>query len=157
LIWRIEKLRYRYMIFILLVVILSATALSAGPYAPAADEENTTAVYKDDPAFGSWASGYIEPVDWGESLDEGWKTPLKALGMATGSITDICSLGRGGSITLTFDSPIPNRDGWDFAVFENGLSDTFLELAYVEVSSDGSFFLRFDSDSLTPDPVPQYV
>jgi len=130
-------------------MILSATAVSAGPYAPAADEEGTTAVYKDDPAFGSWASWYENYLP-GDAVDMGWQTPLKALGMATGSIYDICSLGRGGSITLTFDSSIPNRDGWDFAVFENAVTDTFLELAYVEVSSDNTNFVRFDCYSLTP-------
>jgi hypothetical protein len=31
-----------------------------------------------------------------------------------------------------------------------------LELAYVEVSSDGNSFFRFDNDSLTPDPVAAF-
>ena len=66
------------------------------------------------------------------------------------------SLGKGGSITLSFDPPVSNGDGWDFAVFENGFEDTFLELAYVEVSSDGVVFVRFDNASLTPDPVPRH-
>jgi hypothetical protein len=34
-------------------------------------------------------------------------------------------------------------------VFENSFSDTFLELAYVEVSSNGADFVRFPSVSLT--------
>lgn len=147
---RRDKVRYRHMFFILLVMILSATAVSAGPYAPAADEENTTAVYKDDPAFGFWASEYENYMP-GVAVDLGWQTPLKALGMATATVTDIVSLGRGGEITLTFDSQVvPNRDGWDFAVFENAVTDTFLELSYVEVSSDGTDFVRFDCISLTP-------
>ena len=54
---------------------------------------------------------------------------------------------------MTFDPPISNGPGWDFAVFENSFSDTFLELAYVEVSSDGVHFVRFDNDSLTAGPV----
>ena len=149
-------MRLRPLFVFLFLVMLSAAPVGAGPYPPPAEEEGTTAVFKDDPAFGSWASGYKEPVDYGDSVDPEWMTPLKTLGMATGRISDICSLGRGGSITLTFDPPIPNRDGWDFAVFENGLSDTFLELAYVEVSSDGSNFVRFDCYSLTPGPVGTY-
>ena len=54
---------------------------------------------------------------------------------------------------MTFDPPLSNGSGWDFAIFENSFSDTFLELAYVEVSSDGVHFIRFDNDSLTVDPV----
>ena len=65
-------------------------------------------------------------------------------------------LGRSGQITLSFSTPIRNGFGSDFAVFENSFSDTFLELAYVEVSSDGSNFFRFENDSLTPSPVAAF-
>ncbi|MFN6048554.1 MAG: T9SS C-terminal target domain-containing protein, partial [Bacteroidota bacterium] len=47
----------------------------------------------------------------------------------------VVSLGDGGIATLTFDPPITNGDGFDFAVFENTFLDTFLELAFVEVST----------------------
>jgi hypothetical protein len=140
----------------LFVPVLFSARLIAGPYPPAADEEGTTAVYMDDTAFGGWASGYVEPVNWGEGVADEWKTPNKALGMARGTVSDICSLGRGGKITLTFDAPIPNREGCDFAVFENGFSNSFLELAYVEVSSNGEDFVRFKVYSLTPNPVGAY-
>lgn len=63
------------------------------------------------------------------------------------------SLGSGGAITLTFDPPLRNGSQWDFAIFENSFSDTFIELAYVEVSSDGVHFVRFDNDALTTNPV----
>lgn len=36
-------------------------------------------------------------------------------------------------------------NGFDFAVFENAFIDSFLELAFVEVSSDGINFFRFNS------------
>jgi len=39
--------------------------------------------------------------------------------------------------------------GFDFAVFENSFSNDFLELAFVEVSSDGTHFFRFASVSNT--------
>ncbi|MBN2324889.1 MAG: hypothetical protein JXQ30_14260 [Spirochaetes bacterium] len=139
----------------LLTVILAVFAvtsvpalLCAGPYPPPAREEGTTAVYMADPAIFFWASDYENYLP-GDAVDGEWQTPEKALGMATGRVSDVCSLGRGGEITLLFDAKVPNRDGWDFAVFENGLSDTFLELACVEVSSDGSTFARFDCVSLT--------
>lgn len=72
---------------------------------------------------------------------------------------EVVSLGDGGSITLTFPRPITDGPGWDFAVFENGFIDytnhpagdfmAWLELAHVEVSSDGVHFARFPSISLT--------
>ncbi len=114
-------------------------------YPSAAGSDGTTAISKDDSAIVSWATGFVEPVLWGENLDEAWKTPEKALGQALGGSTDIVSLGRGGHIVLTFDPPITNGEGFDFAVFENGFNDTFLELAFIEVSSDGEHFERFDS------------
>jgi len=64
-----------------------------------------------------------------------------------------------GSITLTFDQNICNGTGYDFAVFENGFvwSDgLFAELAYVEVSSNGEDFARFESVSLTSGLVGGY-
>jgi hypothetical protein len=61
----------------------------------------------------------------------------------------VVSLGDGGTATLTFKNPIRNGNGWDFAVFENSFLDSFLELAFVEVSSDGNKFVRFPSESLS--------
>ena len=59
------------------------------------------------------------------------------------------SLGDGGFAILEFASPINDEIGPDFAVFENGFDDLFLELAFVEVSSDGINFFRFPSISNT--------
>jgi hypothetical protein len=124
----------------------------AGMYAPAAGEDGSTAIYKDDESIIGWASGYQDLI-YGEGLSESWKTPEKALGKAVGSSTDIVSLGRGGQITLTFDDRISNVDGADFAVFENSFSAAFLELAWVEVSSDGIHYLRMPNDSQTASAV----
>ena len=62
--------------------------------------------------------------------------------------------------TVTFASPIYNGEGPDFAVFENGfdIDDEydptgvlhFLELAFVEVSSDGENFFRFPAVTNVP-------
>ena len=128
------------------------TLLSAGPYAPAAGQEGSTAISKDDTAIVGWATGY-ENYIVGDSVSTSWQTPEKALGEAAGNSTDIVCLGRGGQITLTFDVPIVDGPGWDFATFENGFSDTFLELGYVEVSSNGTDFFRFSNDSLTESAV----
>lgn len=125
-------------------------------YPPAAGTENSTAISKDDPQFSGWATGYITPVNYGSEVFEVWQTPDKALGEALGNAMDVVSLGRGGEIILTFDPSIKNGDSYDFAVFENGLSPEFLELAYVEVSSDGVNFFRFDNAYLSDQPVPAF-
>jgi hypothetical protein len=109
----------------------------------------------DDPAIVDWADGVAEYLP-GDEIDATWQNADEALGPAEGSSFDIVCLGRGGEITLTFDPPISNGDGWDLAVFENGFRDTFLELAFVEVSSNGVDFVQFDGASLTLIPVPAF-
>ena len=127
----------------------------AGPYEPGADETCSHAVSKDDPALVAWATGVVDYLP-GPEVDARWQDQSNALGPAEGTSFDIVCLGRGGEITLTFAAPITNGSGWDFAIFENGVKDTFLELAYVEVSSNGVDFVQFDSASLTPGPVPAF-
>ncbi|MEM7575362.1 MAG: T9SS C-terminal target domain-containing protein [Bacteroidota bacterium] len=64
----------------------------------------------------------------------------------------VVSLGERGTATYTFDPAIGDGPGWDLAVFENGFASGngfFLELAFVEVSSDGEHFVRFPATSLT--------
>ena len=63
----------------------------------------------------------------------------------------VISLGDGGIATVTFHKPIVDGPGADFAVFENSFEDHFLELAFVEVSSDGINFTRFPAISNTQD------
>lgn len=65
----------------------------------------------------------------------------------------VISLGDGGIATLTFQKPIIDGPGADFAVFENSFEDHFLELAFVEVSSDGINFIRFPAISNTQDSI----
>jgi len=112
-------------------------------YPPAASDPLSTAVQLDDARILGWAS---EVVDFqpGEGLADEWSDSTQALGAAEGTALDVVSLGRGGVIVLGFDRPIADGQGADFAVFENSFSETFLELAFVEVSSDGALFVRFD-------------
>jgi len=127
----------------------------AQSYPPAADVEGTTAIFKDSPLYIAWATGItverglINKSDpdamAGGSHYATAGTPEAALGFPDGGIV---SLGDGGAATLTFDAPIINGAGFDFAVFENG-SPNFLELAFVEVSSDGVNFFRFPNHSET--------
>jgi hypothetical protein len=74
-----------------------------------------------------------------------------ALGAANDTdATNAISLGDGGYAVLSFTTPIVNGEGADFVVFENSLNDVFLELAFVEVSSDNVHFVRFPASSFTP-------
>ncbi len=141
-------------IMMLTVVGFVGSVVLAGPYPPAAGQSGSTAIYKDDPCFVAWATGcevVRGPMDISNPSagDASCGLPEDAIGKAEGTSYDVVSLGDGGYATLTFDAPIWDGPGWDFAVFENGFSDTFLELAFVEVSSDGVNFFRFDSVSLT--------
>lgn len=72
-----------------------------------------------------------------------------AIGPATTNTQRAVSLGDGGTATLTFEYPIRNGEGPDFAVFENPFNNNFLELGFVEVSSDGVRYVRFPATSLT--------
>ncbi len=125
------------------------------PFAGAANQPGSTAIPMSSNAIVAWADGYTN-VQYGADVAEGWKTPVKALGPATGTSFDVVVLGRRGQITLTFSQGISDGAGFDFAVFENSVSDSFLELGWVEVSSDGTNFVRFPSYSYTDDPVAAF-
>lgn len=118
-----------------------------------AGSPTSTAVAAGDAGIVGWANGFSEPVEYGEDVDPRWRTPENALGPASATGEGVVSLGRGGRLTVTFDPPIADGQGYDLAVFENALDDTFLELARVEVSSDGRHFVEFDCASLTAEPV----
>jgi len=109
-------------------------------------------IHFEDPAIKEWASecriirGYIRIDD-------------KELGKATAGEDNAClgkadnitvSLGDSGIAVVAFREPVKNIDGYDFAVFENSFDGQFLELAFVEVSSDSTKWVRFPSISLTP-------
>ena len=124
-------------------------------YAPAAGVSNSTAIHMNTNTIQAWATGWTN-YNVGPDCDMTWQDPTLATGQAVGTSYDIVCLGRGGEITLTFDTRIANGDGDDFAVFENGFASNFLELGYVEVSSDGTHFYRFPNHSLTKSNVTTY-
>lgn len=124
---------------------------NAQSYAPPVGQDGTTAIHRDSISFKSWATGVT--VVRGPQNITNPSGNLASAGVADNGIAksngQIVSLGDGGYATLTFNTPIVNKDGFDFAVFENSFSDTFLELAFVEISSDGINFFRFPSHSET--------
>ena len=111
---------------------------------------------KDSTDIIAWATGY-ENYTVGENVNENWQVPEEALGKAEGtSSTNVVVLGEGGSIVMTFEHPIEDGVGPDFAVFENSFNDGFLELAKVAVSSDGINYVTFDNYYLGLNKVGQY-
>ena len=119
-----------------------------------AGSEGCQGIHCQDPAILGWASTCT--IERGRQnittpgVFASYGTENDGVGAATESTADVVSLGDYGIAVLTFDIPIQNGDGYDFAVFENGLNNTFLELAFVEVSSDGVNYFRFSSVSNTP-------
>ena len=134
--------------------------LSVAQFAPPAGQEGTTAINADSSVFVGWATGCVVErgpmrIDKPELGLASYGTPEDALGKADDSL--LVSLGDGGHAVLIFASPICNGPGPDFAVFENPLKwsvDTtlyFLELAFVEVSSDGENYVRFPAVTMIPE------
>lgn len=145
-----------YIILLLNLFFFHQESSAQGPYAPHVGQQGTSAIHRDSAVFVNWASNAI--------IERGWQNIADtSLGKTTaGTVNDVLgksgtggvvSLGDGGSAILTFATPIKNEPGADFAVFENSFNDSFLELAFVEVSSDGVNFFRFPSHSLTQNSV----
>ncbi|WP_225035610.1 MULTISPECIES: T9SS type A sorting domain-containing protein [Winogradskyella] len=130
--------------------------MQAQSYPPAAGQPGSTAIAADSDVFIAWATGielqrgYVNisnPSQEHEGSNYAtYGTAEDALGIPTNNVV---SLGDAGEAILTFETPIGDGDGFDFVVFENSFSDTFLELAFVEVSSDGVNYVRFPSHSET--------
>lgn len=127
--------------------------------------QGTNAIHKDSSIIVSWAvsaiveRGYINISDTaftyseaGITSNKAWKGQVEdALGKADGKTI---SLGDAGYIILEFENPIFDGEGHDFVVFENALFSppnqtqlAFIELAFVEVSSNGVDFARFPTIS----------
>lgn len=137
----------------------SALPLAAGPYDGAAGTAGSLAVAHTDAEIAGWATGFADlvrglaqidtPAYGYASFGAGEYTLGPVLRETQDDVYDVVSLGDGGRVTLTFAEPIGDGPGWDFAVFENAFAGSFLELAFVEVSSDGVNFFRFDAYSET--------
>lgn len=136
---------------ILSIFLVILPLLSVAQFAPPAGQLGSTAIPADSPLFIAWATGcVVEPgpmniANPSLGLAGSGYPAENAVGVANGTYGVAC-LGDGGVATLTFRSPIANGSGPDFAVFENGFKsgqNYFLELAFVEVSSDGEHYFRF--------------
>ena len=145
---------------------LTLAGTSPGPFPPAAGQPGSDAIASTDPRFKGWATSVVNltrgwddvadpfaPVTYGGASSAvgpaDLLNPQSQPEWGTAGPFPVVSLGDGGSITLAFATPIADGPGPDFAVFENSLNDSFLELAFVEVSSDGLHFFRFPAVSCT--------
>lgn len=142
--------------FFILILPFVSTLFAQGPYAPSVGNEGCAAIHKDSSVFESWATNCDLQRGWQNIADTSLGQPTIGTNVsATGSpmANGLVSLGDGGIATLSFNGYIYDDSGADFAVFENSFDGMFLELAFVEVSSDGVNFFRFDAVSLTPNSV----
>ena len=149
--------------FYTILLLTSACTVSYSQYAPAADEDGSTAIHKDNEGFVAWGNrceverGYIKISDTSLIYEGSNRATLGSAEEAEGKADgNVVSLGDKGVAVYSLDFPVTDRNGFDFAVFENGFKAQeppqhyFLELAFVEVSSDGNRFVRFPAFSNTP-------
>lgn len=147
-----DYLKYKFLIPLKLLFGF-CPVLGVTQFAPAAGNAGTTAIHMDSSIFVNWAVSCSIAV--GQEDISNPQSVLASAGDNTMAIgapgNGIVSLGDGGYAILTFERSIKNGPGWDFAVFENSFSNTFLELGFVEVSSDGLNYFQFESTSFTQD------
>ena len=142
-------MRFSLLLCLSFVMPLGVHAQYPGP----AGSPGSTAIAGDSSIFVAWASSIETELASIDITDP--NAPLASTGTTAAALgpadNQVISLGDGGTATLFFDQPIIDGPGADFAVFENSFLDGFLELAFVEVSSDGEHFFRFPAVSLHQD------
>lgn len=134
--------------------------LTFAQFSPTPGNLGSDAIHKDSSCFVGWATGASVYRGW---LDINHKDTLinntsyvsfgsvyEALGKAEGNSFNCVSIGDSGVAILFFESTLYNGPGPDFAVFENSFGDNYIELAFVEVSSDGEHYYRFPAVSNFP-------
>lgn len=150
---------------LLLILGLGCFLSTHAQYHPAAGVAGTNAIHKDSSIIKRWSTfcsverGFVNISDTsyvesnGNSNRASFGADMDGAGKAEGSSMNVVSLGDGGNAVLTFEYPICNKTGPDFVVYENSLTDVFLELAFVEVSSDSINWVRFPAVSNTQDTI----
>ncbi len=141
--------------FLLILMVMLPFAVWA-QYAPS--RNGSDAIHCDSPTIVGWATSCV--VERGPQQITNPSLGTASYGVdndGTGKADNmLVSLGDGGNAVVTFASPICNEEGPDFAVFENAFESAqepgmhFLELAFVEVSSDGINYFRIPSLTEVP-------
>ncbi|HET6242975.1 MAG: T9SS C-terminal target domain-containing protein [Bacteroidetes bacterium] len=121
-------------------------------FSPGAGQPGSAAIHKDSIIFINWAIAcqVTRGLQDISNASIGYASAGEAqMAIGKSGTSGTVSLGDGGTAVLTFEGPIINGPGYDFAVFENSFDGSFLELAFVEVSSNGQTFFRFPATCLT--------
>jgi hypothetical protein len=139
-------------------VLAVSTPVLAGPYSGPTDVDHPLdpAIAADDDRFVAWANAIVPGLT--QFAPRG-SAGINVDGLNSLGDLDATELADGvmpGTLGVSFPVSVADGPGADFAVFENGFvfpGDPFLfaELAYVEVSSDGTSFARFPSVSTNTD------
>ncbi|MBQ4377153.1 MAG: T9SS type A sorting domain-containing protein [Bacteroidales bacterium] len=133
----------------------SPIVAARGPFCDSATTAGSSAIAANDNRFAAWATSCRVERGYQDIAVAADRATYGNDSMAVGAVDmndnlNVVSLGDAGRATVTFEGmEIYNGEGPDFAVFENAFDDNFLELAFVEVSSDGENFVRFPATSLT--------
>lgn len=138
-------------LFVVVWVFYLAITSANAQFAPPAGQEGSTAIKADSSIFVGWAENCVVTRGLMDISDTelgfaSFGTDSLAVGIAN---NDVVSFGDGGYALMQFETAVVDGPGYDFAVFENSFLDDFLELAFVEVSSDGENFFRFENTSNT--------
>ena len=145
----------KIILFLFYIGSISGTNNAFSQFAGPVGAPNTTAIFKDSTDIIAWAT-FCEITRGKENIDNSlsilaaYGQPSDALGVADNTPV---SLGDSGVALVSFYLGIENGVGPDFAIFENSFSDNFLELAFVEVSTNGIDFVRFPATSNTASSV----
>jgi len=140
---------------LILILLIGQNVLAQ--YPGCVGSANTSAMHTDSSSFVAWAKSCsitrgLQDISNSVLGYASVGDSTFALSKADGAVV---SLGDNGIAVVSFSAPITNGPGFDFAVFENSFNDSFLELAFVEVSSDGINYFRFHAVSNLP-VSPQY-
>lgn len=144
-----------------IAMLISVASSQAGVYsAPSNDPTNTydSPISKSSPLIVEWADK-VTDYSPAPGVAPAYQNPVTGYG-SLGDLTQaqIDAGVQPGRITVGFPTGIADGPGADFAVFENGFAygspnGLFMELAFVEVSSNGVDFARFDCISTNTAPV----
>jgi hypothetical protein len=140
-------MRFLYILFCALPVSLIAQ------FAPAVGQIGSSGISKDSGIIVSWVDSCNIKRGWQDITNKG--LGLTSFGndsacLGNANITNgVVSIGDSGVAICYFKTAISNGIGADFAVFENSFDGLFLELAFVEVSTDGVHYNRFEATSNT--------
>jgi hypothetical protein len=138
------------------VFILFAFTSVGQSFAPEPGVVGSTAIHADSSVIVEWATnvaisrGYLDITVPGLGFAT-YGTAQDAIGPADG--LSVVSLGDGGEAIIQLEQPIYDGPGPDFAIFENGFIDHYMEFAFVEVSTNGVDFVRFVNTSEIPTAV----